>query len=280
MEKYSLQFREQSVQSVLKRGESKFVQLSLEPGEGLTKHRAPLALTVIVLTGQIRFTVGTESEVLNASEMLAIEPTVEHAVEALERSTVLLVLTPNGVPTKNSTAAGEQALEHENAYQHPELLKQIAPELRPLVHDHIHVCSVLHAVEQSLDRETIRTTLNTIEQELKNHFKAEENVLFPRIANHIGGMDVGPIARLLEEHRAISRLHKEAEELMTVDEHGDEHARSLLTNKVLELSTMLLNHLGKEDSHLFPMASRLLTSDEKAVIANELREYDSIGSVQ
>lgn len=96
METYSLQFRDRPVQSVLQRGESKFVQLSFEPGEGLSKHRAPLALTVIVLTGQIRFTVGDETEVLNASEMLALEPAIEHAVEAVERSTVLLVLTPGG----------------------------------------------------------------------------------------------------------------------------------------------------------------------------------------
>jgi len=68
------------------------------------------------------------------------------------------------------------ALEHENAYQHPELLEQIAPELRVLVQDHI--------------------------------------------------------------------------------------------------SKTLLNHLGKEDSHLFPMASRLLTAEEKAAIAAELEQYE------
>jgi len=95
MERFSLQFRDRQVQSVLQRGQSKFVQLSFEPRQGLTKHRAPLALTVVVLTGQVSFTVGDRTERLNASDMLAIGPDVEHEIEAIERSTVLLVLTPH-----------------------------------------------------------------------------------------------------------------------------------------------------------------------------------------
>lgn len=56
-------------------------------------------------------------------------------------------------------------------------------------------------------------------------------------------------------------------------ELGDEHVQSLLLNQVAELSRSLLNHLGKEDSHLFPMASRLLTAQEKTAIAKELSEF-------
>lgn len=277
MDRYSLQFRDKPVQSVLQRGQSKFIQLSFPPGEGLTKHRAVLALTVIVLTGRIRFTVGEHTEVLGASEMLAVAPGAEHAVEAIERSTVLLVLTPDNDTSAASDASASPALEHENAFQRPDLLEQIAPELRPLVDDHIEVCKVLQSVGKNSDVETIRRTLRTIERELGSHFVAEEKVVFPRMANHVGGMDVGPVARLLEEHEHIRRLHAEAEQLMAACyPDGDEHTISLLRNKLEELSHTLLNHLGKEDSHLFPMASRLLTSEEKAAIANELKAYESI----
>jgi len=278
MEKYSLQFRDRPVQSVLQRGESKFVQLSLEPGEGITKHRAPLALTVVVLTGHVLFTVDDKTEILESSDMLALAPGVEHAVKAVEKSTVLLILTPlndtvEAKPTENQT------LEHENAYQRPDLIEQIAPELRPLVEDHIHVCKVLESVEQSSDIDTIRVALWTIERELKSHFIAEEKVLFPRMASHVGGMDVGPVARLVQEHQNIRNLHAEAEKLMpSLEQEGDEHVRLILRNKVAELSKMLLNHLGKEDSHLFPMASRLLTLEEKAAIASELKEYETTTS--
>lgn len=111
MERYSLQFRDQTVHSVLQRGQSKFVQLSFEPGEGLPNHRAPLALTLIVLTGQIRFSVDERTEVLDASDMLTLDPAVEHVVEAIERSTVLLVLTPDNEPSMESAPGTNQALE-------------------------------------------------------------------------------------------------------------------------------------------------------------------------
>lgn len=100
MEKFSLQFRDKPVQNVLQRGESKFVQLSFEPGKGLAKHRVPLSLTVVVLTGRVVFTVEDNTQVLEASEMLAVDKSVEHAIEAIEKSTVLLVLTPEPEPTE------------------------------------------------------------------------------------------------------------------------------------------------------------------------------------
>lgn len=273
MQKYSLQFRDKSVQSVLQRGQSKFVQLSLQPGEGLTKHRAPLGLTVIVLTGRIRFVVDDTVELLEASEMFALDAGVEHTVEALEQSTVLLVLTPD---EQDTPTIPKRELEHVNAYQRPELIDQIAPELQPLVRDHVHVCQVLESVEQSTDLKTIKFALDLIAHELDSHFIAEEKVVFPRMANHVGGLDIGPVARLLEEHRHIRQLHAEAEELLSAYHHSDDqHTKNLLMTKVFDLSTALLNHLGKEDSHLFPMTSRLLTDEEKSAIAKELTEYTS-----
>ncbi|MCL6443808.1 MAG: hemerythrin domain-containing protein [Alicyclobacillus sp.] len=276
MEKFSLKFRDKPVQSILQRGESKFVQLSFKPGQGLTKHRAPLALTVVVLTGRVLFTVDDKTEVLEASEMLTVDPAVEHAIEAVEKSTVLLVLTPDVKQVEAPVSVANRPLEHENVYRHPELIEQIAPELRALVEDHMEVCKTLESVVHTPDQETIRTALWAIKGELDSHFVAEEEVLFPRMAAHVGGMDVGPVARLIEEHAHIRRLHAEAEELMTAwEQTGDEHAQSLLSEKVAELSRALLNHLGKEDSHLFPMASRLMTAEEKSVIAIELKAFKS-----
>lgn len=110
MQVYSLQFRDKTVQSVLQRGQSKFIQLSFGAGQGLTKHRAPLALTVIVLSGAVLFTVGDRTQKLNALEMLAIAPNVEHAIEAIDKSIVLLVLTPDEQHAeKAQTTASERA---------------------------------------------------------------------------------------------------------------------------------------------------------------------------
>lgn len=276
MEKISLQFRDRPVQSVQQRGESKFVQLSFEAGKGLVKHRAPLTLTVVVLTGRVLFTVGDQTERIESSEMLTVDAGVEHAIEAVERSTVLLVLTPDATAADKPTLPENQPLEHEGVYQHPELMEQIAPELRSLVADHIEVCKVLESVEHTPDLETIGIALWTVKGELDNHFVAEERVLFPRMAAHVGGLDVGPVARLIEEHAHIRKLHLEAQTLLSsCEQMGDEHLWSLLLNKIAELSRTLMNHLGKEDSHLFPMASRLLTAQEKAAVEKELSEFET-----
>lgn len=106
------QFRDRPVQSVMQRGESKFVQLSFEAGKGLVKHRAPLALTVVVLIGRVSLTVDEHTHVLESSEMLAVDPGVEHAIEAIERSTVLLVLTPDATVVEKPTSSAKQPLEH------------------------------------------------------------------------------------------------------------------------------------------------------------------------
>lgn len=296
MEKMSLQFRDKPVQSLAKRGESKFVQLSFDPGQGLTRHRAPLALTVVVLTGAVRFTVGDDEELLRASEMVMLDPNVEHAIAGVEKSTVLLVLTPPGAETETgsedtsshhpgedaaSTGSERSGLEHDNAYRNPALLEQIAPEIRPLVEDHIEVCGALEAVAAIPDLPTITSTVRLVGQELSRHFVVEETSLFPRMAAYVGGVDVGPVARLLEEHQHIRHLHQEAQSLLSAfEELGDDHVRTLLNAKVQELSRTLLNHLGKEDSHLFPMASRLLTQEEKSAVAAELAGFDTRAASQ
>lgn len=275
MEKISLQFRDKQVQCVLQRDETKFIQLSLAPHKGLTKHRTPHNLAVLVLTGKVLFTIEEQSFVLEASEMLAVDPGVEHAIEGIEQSTVLLVLTPDFKLSESAPVLPRtQTSEHENAYRHPELIEHIAPELRPLVDDHIALCKVLEATASVPHEREIRSALEMIQTELQTHFVAEEQVVFPRIAAHVGGQDVGPVARLLAEHAHIRRLYAEARELLkTWEETGDAHIHELVADKIQQLSASLLNHLGKEDSHLFPMASRLLSQEEKAAVANELQEY-------
>ncbi|MBX6352416.1 MAG: hemerythrin domain-containing protein [Thermoflavifilum sp.] len=270
MQRFTLEFRHKPVQSLFQRGQSKFVQLSLEPGQGLTRHRVALTLAVVVVSGRIRFTAEGRDEVLGMGDVLVLDPDVEHAVQAVERSVVLLVLVPDqGAEVRPQPT---MKLDHPNAFQNPELMDQIAPELRPLVEDHLHVCKVLESVNTSMAPPTVKNALSVIGEEIAHHFVAEEQILFPRMAQHVGGMDVGPVARLLEEHHHIRQLHQEAESLLDAwQSGGDEHTWTLLTNKLTELAPALLNHLGKEDSHLFPMASRLLTPQEKSVIAEELK---------
>lgn len=274
MDTYSLAFGDRMVQSVLQRGATKFVLLSFKPGEELTKHRSASALTVIVLTGQIRFSVNNQTETLEAHEMLPIEPMVEHALEANVQSTVLLVLTATDQSTTPQKITINLPQEPQNIYQHPELMQQIAMELRPFAQDHMQIYQILESTNQVSNQVTIRMVLELTGQELNSHFAAEELFLFPRMAKYVGGMAISPVAQMLIEHKRVFELYQEAEQIKAAyDADGDEHTGSLLTNKVAELAATLLNHLSKEDSHLLPMASRILTPEERQMIASDLKRY-------
>lgn len=156
----------------------------------------------------------------------------------------------------------------------PKLIEKVAPQLRPFVEDHINVCKVLDSAKGTLKKETVQAVLQVVGEELDHHFVAEEELLFPHMGKHVGGIDVGPVARLIEEHHKIRELYGELQEMFDVFVKQDsERTRTSLDEKLKELSRALLNHLGKEDSHLFPMASRILSEDEKNAIAEGLLQY-------
>lgn len=274
MEKFSLDFSPKMVQTVFQEGESRFVLLSLLPGQGLTRHRTKQRLVLTVLTGEIEFTANDSTTVVLPTEMLTVDPLTEHAVSAKQNSTVLLTLIPQVGSNTGTGGAKTRTLTHENAYMHREIITQIAPELRPLVDDHVRLCALLDAPalsDEEAEMNRIEVILSTVRQELNEHFVLEEKYVFPLMARHVGGEDVGPVARLFEEHAHIRQLHKEAEQLFHLARaKWDPHAFALVGQKAEELAVSLLNHLGKEDSHLFPMASRLLTDEEKAQINEHL----------
>lgn len=279
MKKFQLSFKDKMVSSVAAVGGTKFVQLSMEEGQVLAKHKTPNTLNLIVLSGRIQFKEDSEELLLSPSEMITVEPSVEHEVLALDRSTVLLVLVPKESVKEERVVIDQEShpskVEHENAFSHPELLEKIVPEIRPFVDDHIKLCKMLESVTGTFEKHDVLKMLRAVGEELKHHFVAEEDLLFPLIGKHMGGDDVGPIPRLLEEHDIIRRLHREAEEFYDIMEHQpDAHVTVLLGEKVRDLATTLLNHLGKEDSHLFPMAGRLLTNEEKAIIAGGFSNYN------
>ena len=276
MQRLSLQFNEKPVQSILQQDNHKVIQLSFEAGQTLVKHETGNTLMLVVLQGAIHFTVEGQTQRLDALDMLVVEPHKEHNVEAIEKSIVLLILLADAA-SYGEHAAKEQPLDHENAYQNPQLIEQIAEELRPLTQDHIELCKTIEAVHGVADQAALQRALDQISDELKRHFVAEERHVFPLMAKHVGGVDVGPVARLLEEHEKIRKLSKDANTLYQVfSTKPDAHVAELLEQKWRDLSRTLLNHLGKEDSHLFPMASRLFTADEKAALALALREYDYV----
>ena len=74
---------------------SKEIRINLEKGAQMKEHKAPGAIMVQVLSGKIDFSVGENNVVLDALDMITLEPNVVHALTALENSIVRLSLSKN-----------------------------------------------------------------------------------------------------------------------------------------------------------------------------------------
>lgn len=74
---------------------SKEIRINLEKGAQMKEHKAPGAIMVQVLSGKIDFSVGENNVILDALDMITLEPNVIHALDALENSIVRLSLSKN-----------------------------------------------------------------------------------------------------------------------------------------------------------------------------------------
>lgn len=87
----------------------------LKDGE-LQEHSAPGPITVQVLQGEIDFTVGDESHLMEAGDLISLAPGVRHAVRGVEDGAFLLTI---GVMTREPDPGGRQEME-----DHDEILSE------------------------------------------------------------------------------------------------------------------------------------------------------------
>ena len=74
---------------------SKEIRINLEKGAEMKEHKAPGAIMVHVLSVKIDFSVGENSVILDALDMVTLDPNIPHALIALENSIVRLSLSKN-----------------------------------------------------------------------------------------------------------------------------------------------------------------------------------------
>ena len=70
----------------------RLVLMLLGKGTKISEHQAAGSLTFHVLTGSVTFRAGARVESLEAGELIVLESTVDHEVEAVEESACLLTL--------------------------------------------------------------------------------------------------------------------------------------------------------------------------------------------
>nr|WP_315063998.1 cupin domain-containing protein [uncultured Campylobacter sp.] len=84
-----------TIAKLFDRPHSKEIRINLEKGAQMKEHKAPGAIMVQVLSGKIEFSVGDDNVILDALDMITLEPNILHALSALENSIVRLSLSKN-----------------------------------------------------------------------------------------------------------------------------------------------------------------------------------------
>jgi hemerythrin-like domain-containing protein len=101
-----------------------------------------------------------------------------------------------------------------------------------------------------------------IQDEVDAHFNEEERALFPVLGRRIGTAD-GPIAILMEEHRAFRGLQLEYERALAALEAGESGEwQERLAGAAGAIEGLLPPHIEKEEEVLFPMAEAVLGDGE------------------
>jgi len=141
------------------------------------------------------------------------------------------------------------------------------PALHPLSHDH-HQGLILaqqlkkgapqyKGMPSTLEEKKIYT-ISFYNNELKNHFKEEEEILFPLARNRTPEIDI-LINEIVDEHRKMEKLVAEIQK--TTD----------LENVLDKLGWLLEKHIRKEERKLFPAIEEILTEGELSELKTKLK---------
>ena len=84
----------QSVASktLLKADDLRIVLTVLKKGAKMSEHHADARISLQVLSGSVRFQAGEHFQELRAGSLVTLEPSIPHAIEGLESSTLLTTL--------------------------------------------------------------------------------------------------------------------------------------------------------------------------------------------
>lgn len=125
---------------------------------------------------------------------------------------------------------------------------------------HQEVLARLSAVEDAGSGASVLTDFaNFLQREVMDHFVLEEQALFPILERHIGRTH-GPLAVMDMEHETFRELLED----LSGGLRSEDTAQS--QRQAHAIIRLLRDHIAKEDEVLFPMAARVLSSEEDAEI--------------
>jgi quercetin dioxygenase-like cupin family protein len=78
--------------TLLKKDTGNITLFAFDAGQGLSEHTAPFDAVVYILDGKAEITIGGEAHMVASGEMLIMPANVSHALQAVERFKMLLVM--------------------------------------------------------------------------------------------------------------------------------------------------------------------------------------------
>lgn len=158
-----------------------------------------------------------------------------------------------------------------------------------LRHEHEIILKVVNGLEglghaikrgQDVDPEKLSAAVRFMREFADRcHHAKEEEILFPALIEKGVGDEHGPIAQLLQDHKAgrdyVTAL---AETVTRYAESRDAVGASAVATAIRHIVKLYLSHIWKENNVLFPMAERLFSQEERQVLYDKFEEAErSIG---
>jgi hemerythrin-like domain-containing protein len=111
------------------------------------------------------------------------------------------------------------------------------------------------------------------------HHQKEEGILFPAMVENGLSREAGPVAVMLAEHEEGRRLTQKMRQALERYQGCDDPARNELVQSALGYVKLLRQHIYKEDNILFPMADKVIPTEQQQQITDafKLLEHDETG---
>lgn len=142
--------------------------------------------------------------------------------------------------------------------------------------EHEHALAALDRLERGANNlgsasdalSIVRDAVRFIDHEVRHHNEREEKVLFPRLAEEKGPVDV-----MLQEHRELwtmlDRLQGSIQSAMEDPTDGSRYFAEIRAEG-LDIVTLLRAHIEKENKILFRIAEEIIPPEEKLKMAEEM----------
>ncbi len=129
----------------------------------------------------------------------------------------------------------------------------------------------------TVDRLLVINTANFIEEQIALHFRQEEQFFFP-LLERLSGMREGPLKMMRYEHEEFRRYNRYFQEFIEQIRFANDIAP--FVDELLEIGKVIIllmrEHIFKENNVLFPMAEKLIATDELVGAGQKIKNLSQL----